>query len=293
MCGVPECEGRHTMRLHELLKYIYGERSRVHIVQGDDGWENPKGAWVVDEVEEENETMLVNTVQREGSSWRELDDSWLELNGGECGKTGGVYCIGACFREGGHAPGTEGGQSHEMLYLSEEEGAVEAGWWSPDPMELQPDEGETEYFIDLLMGGSGAGKDESEPVRTPAAPNVRSRRTGGEGVTEEENHPQREIQEDESSIGTESKKGPPKGKGARDEKAPRRKPPVGNIGTRTGDERAGDCRGSLEGTASMRSGAGEADAGDRRGPWERYPWWPGGQDEGGGCLPLSGPWSRG
>jgi hypothetical protein len=35
-CGVPECEGRHAMRLHELLKDIYGERSRVHLVQGDD-----------------------------------------------------------------------------------------------------------------------------------------------------------------------------------------------------------------------------------------------------------------
>ncbi len=38
---------------------------------------------MVDKVEGEDETMLVNTVQHEGSSWRELDDSWLELNGGE------------------------------------------------------------------------------------------------------------------------------------------------------------------------------------------------------------------
>ncbi len=256
-------------------------------MQGDDGWENPEGAWVVDEVEEEDEMMLVNTVQQEGSSWRELDYSWLELNGGECGETGGVYCIGACLREGGHAPGTEGGQPHEKLYLSEEEGAVEAGWWSPDPMELQPDKGETEYLISLLMGGSDAGKDESEPARTPAAPNMQSRRTGGKGVTEEGNHPQREIQEDELSIGIESKKGLHKGQGAHDKKAPRRKPPAGNTGTGTGDERVGDCRGSLEGKASTRSGAGEADAGDRRGPWERYPWWPGGQ-EGGGRLPPSG-----
>ncbi len=174
-CSVPECEGRHAIRLHELLKDIYGERSRVHLVQGDDGWEDPEGAWVVDEVELEDETMLVNTVQQEGSSWWELDDSWLEPNGGECGETGGVYCIGACLRECGHAPGTKGGQPHEMLYLSEEEGALEASWWSPDLMELQPDEGEMEYLIDLLMGGSGAGKDESEPARTPAAPNVQSR----------------------------------------------------------------------------------------------------------------------
>jgi hypothetical protein len=61
---------------------------------------------VVDKVEGEDETMLVNTVQHEGSSWRELDDSWLELNGGECVETSGVYCIRACLREGGHAPGS-------------------------------------------------------------------------------------------------------------------------------------------------------------------------------------------
>jgi hypothetical protein len=79
-------------------------------VQGDDGWENPEGTWMVDGVEEEDEMMLVNTVQQEGSSWRELDDSWLELNGGECREAGGVYCIGASRRESGHAPGTEGGQ---------------------------------------------------------------------------------------------------------------------------------------------------------------------------------------
>jgi hypothetical protein len=56
------------MLLHEFLKDIYGERSRVHLVQGDDGWENPEDAWVVDEVEVEDETMFVNTVQQEGSS---------------------------------------------------------------------------------------------------------------------------------------------------------------------------------------------------------------------------------
>ncbi len=109
-CGVPECEGRHTMRLHELLKDIYGERIQVNVVQGDDEWEDPESARVVDRAEGEDETVLVNTVRREGSSWRELDDSWLELNGGESVETGGVYCIGACLKEGGHAPGTEGGQ---------------------------------------------------------------------------------------------------------------------------------------------------------------------------------------
>jgi hypothetical protein len=108
-CGVPECEGRHAMWLHELLKEIYGEKSRVHLVQGSDGWRTPEGAWMVDGAEEEeDETMFVNTVQQEGSDWREPDDSWLELNMGESEEMGGVYCIGACLRESGPASGTEG-----------------------------------------------------------------------------------------------------------------------------------------------------------------------------------------
>ncbi len=159
-------------------------------MQGDDGWEEPEGAWVVGEVEEEDETMLVNTVQQEESSWRESDNSWLELNGGE---TGGVYCIGACHGEGDHAPGTEAGQPHETLYLSKEEGALEAGWLSPNPTELQFNEGETEYLIDLLMGSSGAGRDEVELARVPTAPSVPSRQTEKKGATGREDHSQREA----------------------------------------------------------------------------------------------------
>jgi hypothetical protein len=154
--------------LHELLKDIYREKSWVHLVQGNDGWGNPEGAWMVDGVEEEDETMFVNTVQQEGSDWRELDDSWLELNGGECGEVGGVYCIGACLRESGPASGTKGGQPPETLYLSEEEEAVEAGWWFPDPLELRPDEEDEECLISLLMGGSSAGRGDPKPARTPA-----------------------------------------------------------------------------------------------------------------------------
>ncbi len=61
-------------------------------------------------------------------------------------------------------PRAEVGQFRETSYLSKEEGAIEAGWWSPDPTELQFSEGEPEYLIDLLMGGSGAGKSRAEPV---------------------------------------------------------------------------------------------------------------------------------
>jgi hypothetical protein len=73
------------MWLHELLKDIYEEKGRVHLVQGDNGWRTPEDVWVVDG--EEEEVMFVNTVQQEESDWQEPDDSWLELGGGESGET--------------------------------------------------------------------------------------------------------------------------------------------------------------------------------------------------------------
>ncbi len=62
---------------------------------------------MMDGAEEEGEMMFVNTVQQGESDWREPDNSWLELNGGEGEEIGGVYCIGACLRERGPMPGTE------------------------------------------------------------------------------------------------------------------------------------------------------------------------------------------
>ncbi len=62
------CKGRHIRKLHEFLKDMYGEENQVHLVQGDDGWEEPEGTWAIDEAEEE-EAMIVNTVQQAESSW--------------------------------------------------------------------------------------------------------------------------------------------------------------------------------------------------------------------------------
>ncbi len=127
-CNAPGCKGRHIRKLHEFLKDMYEEENQVHLVQGDGEWEEPEGTWAMDEAEEE-EMMIVNTVQQAESSWLEIDDLWLELNRG-------IYCVRACHGENGQVPRIEVGQSCETLYLPEEEGAVEAGWWSPDPTEL-------------------------------------------------------------------------------------------------------------------------------------------------------------
>jgi hypothetical protein len=56
-CGVPECEGRHAIWLHELLKDIYGKEGQVHVLQGGTGWRTPEEAWMEDEREEEEEVV--------------------------------------------------------------------------------------------------------------------------------------------------------------------------------------------------------------------------------------------
>jgi hypothetical protein len=181
---------------------MYREENQVHLVQGDGRWEEPEGTWVIDEAEEE-EAVIMNTVQQAESSWRETDDSWFELNGGE---VSGVYCIGTCHGENGQVPKAEAGQPRETSYLSEEEGAVEAGWWSPDPTEMQLGEGEMEYLIDLLMGGSGADGNRAEPTRTPAATSTVGTSAGGEGVVGQGAQPQGGIRKDKPAAGKGSKK---------------------------------------------------------------------------------------
>ncbi len=64
-CGVPECEGRHAIWLHELLKDIYGKEGQVHVLQGETGWRTPEETWMEDEREEEEEVMFVNMVRQE------------------------------------------------------------------------------------------------------------------------------------------------------------------------------------------------------------------------------------
>ncbi len=251
-CYAPGCKGRHIRKLHEFLKDMYGEENQVHLVQGDGGWEEPEGTWAIDEAEEE-EAVIVNTVQQAGSSWRETDDSWLELNGGEAS---GIYCVGACHGENGQMPRAEAGQPRETLYLYEEEGVVEADWWSPDPTEMQFGEGETEYLFDLLMGGSGAGEDRAEPARTPAAPSTMGHAAGGEGATGQGTQPQEEIREGK----------PATGKGSR--KAAARREKTSNEGASRGEDKP-----------STGSGAEGADARDRRGPRGWRPWWPNSRKE--------------
>jgi hypothetical protein len=75
--------------------------------------------------------------------------------------------------------------------------------------------------------------------------------------------PRREDWDGKLPVGKEPEKGAVKRQEACNEETPRR-----------------------ENKASTGSGAGGAGAGDGRGPWERCPWWPGGQGEEGPPDPL-------
>ncbi len=63
-CVQPGCKGKHATRVHELLG---GLDASVNLVA------------------EEDEDLYVNIARivQEEDNWREPDDSWLELDGGE------------------------------------------------------------------------------------------------------------------------------------------------------------------------------------------------------------------
>jgi hypothetical protein len=88
---VPECEGRHTIWLYELLKDIYGKEGQVHVLQGGTGWRTPEDTWMEDEGEEEEEVMFVNMVRQEeedqGGEATTLVQ-WMSAMAGEPSKPG-------------------------------------------------------------------------------------------------------------------------------------------------------------------------------------------------------------
>jgi hypothetical protein len=42
-CPVTNCKGRHIQKLHDFLKDVFREESQVHVVHGDDEWEESEG----------------------------------------------------------------------------------------------------------------------------------------------------------------------------------------------------------------------------------------------------------
>jgi hypothetical protein len=195
-------------------------------VQEDGRWEEPEGTWEVNETEEE-EVMIVNTIQQVESSWQETGSSWLELEEEEESE---IYCVRTCHGEGE---------------------AVETGWWSPDPKELQFSKGEEEYLIDLLMGGSATDKRTPGEPRAPAAAGAASHMSGERETVRKEARSQGEGQKDGSASGGGSKKAAVGRKEVNNEEVSKGK-----------DESHNKT---------------EVEKGERQGPKGWAPWWPKGR----------------
>ncbi len=77
-CSASGCKGRHVQKLHEVLKDIFREEGRVHVLQEDDGWEESEEAWELGE----DEGVIVGAVcQEDEGSWSDACDAWAALSG--------------------------------------------------------------------------------------------------------------------------------------------------------------------------------------------------------------------
>jgi hypothetical protein len=128
-------------------------------------WEESEDAWEVDGEEEE---MIVRTIQREDNcSWQDVGKSWLEQDEEEEGE---VYHVGTCqgassppsLSEEKHCSGTVRSPKKE----DEDAGIMENSWWTPDPRDLQIEEREKDYFLELLMGGTAPSEGAAERPAT-------------------------------------------------------------------------------------------------------------------------------
>jgi hypothetical protein len=74
-CTAPGCRRKHIQKLHDFLKDVFREKSQVHMVHGEDGWEESEEAWELGE----EEMMILGTVQQEEvCSWQDVCESWAE-----------------------------------------------------------------------------------------------------------------------------------------------------------------------------------------------------------------------
>ncbi len=131
-CTASGCKGRHAQKLHDFLRDVFREESRVHIVHGDDGWEESDGAWELGE----EEAMIVVTVEQEAEcSWQDTCNAWttqeeemeagvhqVRADQGAGGPAGEDQCKKVCSAGGGSEPCEEDDllvEGEEQEYLLE------------------------------------------------------------------------------------------------------------------------------------------------------------------------------
>jgi hypothetical protein len=154
-CAASSCNGRHIQKLHDFLKDVFREENRVHVVHGDDGWEESDEAWELGE----EEMMIVGPVQQEGDcSWPDACNVWVEQDEEVAV---GVHQVRIC-QEG--AKQSAAGQCKKAS-------TIEEGGEAPEPDGLLLEMEEQEYFLELLMRRASPERPKaSQPTKSKAAP---------------------------------------------------------------------------------------------------------------------------
>jgi hypothetical protein len=154
-CTASGCKGRHTQKLHDFLKDVFREENRVHVVHGDNGWEESDEAWELGE----GEMMIVGTVHQEDEcSWQDACNAWTTQDEEAAA---GVYQVGM---EQEVSELVKGGPCKEANAAENDEGPLEAG-------DLLVEGEEQEYFLELLMRGALLERPkESLPAKNDACP---------------------------------------------------------------------------------------------------------------------------
>jgi hypothetical protein len=150
-CTTPGCKGRHIQKLHDFLKDVF----RVHVVHGDDGWEESDEAWELGE----GEMMIVGTLQQEDEcSWQDACNSWMAQDEEAAV---GVYQVRAEQERSELAAGGQCGGAN----------AAENDEKSPEVEDLLVEGEEQEYFLELLMRRASPERpQESLPAKGEANP---------------------------------------------------------------------------------------------------------------------------
>jgi hypothetical protein len=159
-CTTLGCKGRHIQKLHDFLKDVFLEENRVHVIHGDDGWEESDEAWKLGE----GEMMIVGTVQQKDEcSWQEACNAW-ETQGEEA--TVEVYRVGVDQETSEPAAV---GQCKKASTGKSDERSLEVE-------DLLVEGEEQEYFLELLMRRASPERSRESPLAKSEACSVRDRR---------------------------------------------------------------------------------------------------------------------
>jgi hypothetical protein len=154
-CTSPSCKGRHIQKLHDFLKDVLREENQVHVVHGDDGWEESDEAWELGK----EEMVIVGTVQQEDDcSWQDACNSWMEQDGEVAA---GVYQVRICQEA---VKQSTVGQCKKASIIEEGEKT-----YDPDGLLLEGEE--QEYFLELLMRKASPERPKaSQPTKNRDSP---------------------------------------------------------------------------------------------------------------------------